>query len=188
MSQQRVLFNELQKLMQAGHNNINKALILNNLQLKDSQYPESEIEKRSLEISVGTDGNPNVTSFKLYNVLHLNQSKFRISILGIISAAGGIIVGGGIPSTIFGVLGLIGLFIGAGEKEFDQQEANVLLAIYRLGLRCHISTIPAQYKASFGEEITAEQIQASLDVLVKFKTIEISEEEVLIIEDVNINH
>jgi len=188
MAQHKVLFNRLNELEQEIEGNINKALILNNLQLKDSQFPESEIERKSLEISVGTDGNANVASFKLYNILHLNQSKFRISILGIISSTGGIIVGSGTPATVFGVLGLIGTFMGASEKTFDQQEANVLLAIYRLGINCHIGTIPTEYKTSFGKEISEQQLQASLDVLVKFKTIEIREEEVFIIESVNINH
>ena len=187
MSQHKVLLNELNKISQAGYHNINKALILNNLRLKDSQHPESEIEKKSLEISVGTDGLANVASFKLYNILQFNQSEFRISVLSTIGAVGGIL-GGATVATVFGVIGLIGTFIGATKKEYDEQEANVLLAIYRLGLSCHISTIPAQFKASFGEEVTAEQLQASLDVLVKFKTIEIREEEVFIIEDVNINH
>lgn len=187
MAQHKVLFGRLNELERETEGNINKALILNNLRLKDSQYPESEIEKKSLEISVGTDGNANVASFKLYNILQFNQSEFRISVLSTIGAVGGIL-GGATVATVFGVLGLIGTFIGASKKEYDQQEANVLLAIYRLGLSCHISTIPTQYKASFGEEITAAQLQASLDVLVKFKTIEIREEEVFIIEDVNINH
>ncbi len=187
MSQHIVLLNELQRLTQLNHNNINKALILNNLQLKDSLYPESEIEKKSLEISVGTDGNANVSSFKLYNILQFNQSEFRISVLSTIGAVGGLL-GGATVATVFGVIGLIGSFIGASKKEYNQQDANVLLAIYRLGLSCHISTIPAQYKTSFGEEITTEQLLASLDVLVKFKTIEIRKEEVFIIEDVNINY
>jgi len=187
MAQHKVLFSRLNELEQEIEGNINKALILNNIRLKDSQYPESEIEKKTLEILVGTDGNANVASFKLYNILQFNQSEFRISLLSTIGAVGGII-GSAPVATVFGVLGLIGTFIGASKKEFDQQEANVLLVVFRLGLSCHISTISAEYKTSFGEEITAEQLQASLDVLVKFKTIEIREDEVFIIEEVNINH
>lgn len=187
MSQHKVILNFLNETSHDVENNINKELILNNLRLKDYKYPESEIEKNSLEISVGTDGNANVTSFKLYNILQFNQSEFRISVLSTIGALGGVL-GGTTVATVLGVLGLIGTFIGASKKEYDQQEANTLLSIYRLGLSCHINTIPAQYKASFGEVITAEQLQRSLDVLVKFKTIEIRKEEVVIIEDVNINH
>lgn len=187
MSQHKAIISVLTKISQGVEGNINKALILNNLRLKDSQYLASEIEKKSLEISIGTDGNASVDSFKLYNILQFNQSEFRISVLSTIGAVGGII-GGATVATVFGVLGLIGTFIGASKKEFDQQEANVLLAIYRLGSSCHISTISTEYKTLFGEEITTESLQTSLAVLVKFKTIEIREEEVFIIEDVNINH
>lgn len=186
MAQHVLVIKYLTELGNKIEGDINKIIILNNLCLIDSGLPKSEMEKKSVEISIGSDGKVSAASFKLYNILEFSQSEFQISILNFIGAMGGFVSAAPI-ATIMGVLGLIGTFLGMSKKESNEQEAKVLLAIYRLGKMCHISTIQKEYETSFGSTINEEQLQASLKILAKYRTIEIKENEVLIIETVNIH-
>lgn len=190
MAQHELVFRHLTELSSEAGFNINKPLILNNLRLEDGINADSEIENRSIELSVASDGKISASSYKLYNLLEFNQSEFLINLL---KGAGG----AGVPlvgivsdtrlSTVFGVLILIGTFLGVSRKEYNEQDAKVLLAIYRLGKMCHISTIVREFGISFGEDIDERNIVDSLRVLEKFQTIERRGEEIRIIENVNIS-
>lgn len=184
--QHHIIIHYLNDLSQEIKKDINIAIVLNNLRLKDSIYPDSEIEIRSIELEVGTDGKVTASSFKLYNGLEFSQSEFRIIILNSLGSIGGFISGTPI-GTMLGILGLIGSFLSASKKEFNEQEAKVLLSIYRLGKICQIGTIPGEYEDSFGVPINEDKLNASLMVLAKFRTIEIINDEVRIIENVSIS-
>lgn len=186
MAQHDIIFYYLRNLGEATSYDINRVMILNNLRLKDCIDPEFDIEKRSIELTIGTDDKITANSFKLYNILEFNQSEFRITLLNSLGIIGGIISGTPI-STMLGVLGLIGTFLSVSKKEYNEQEAKVLLAIYRLGKICHISTIPREYENSFGVPIDKDKLHASIQVLIRFRTIEICGDEVEIIEHVNIS-
>jgi hypothetical protein len=185
MAQHNIILNYLHGLRQETEHDINNAMILNSLWLKDSIDPKSEIERRSIGIVVGTDDKITATSFKLYNSLLFSQSEFSINILKSLGSIGGFISGTPI-GTILGILGIIGSFLDVSRKEFNEQEARVLLTIYRLGKICHISTIAEEYEISFGRPIDKYKLNASLQILSRFRTIEICDDEVEIIEQVNI--
>ena len=66
MAQHHLILHYLNDLSQEITYNINNVMILNNLRLKDSIYPESEIERKSIELAIGTDDKITATSFKLF--------------------------------------------------------------------------------------------------------------------------
>ena len=115
MAQHDIIFNYLRNLSQETSHDINKAIILNNIQLEYCTDPKFEIERRSVEIEIGTDDTITATSFKLYNYLVFNQSEFRITLLNSLGSIGGFISGDPI-GTVLGVLGLIGNFINVSKK------------------------------------------------------------------------
>lgn len=185
MAQHTVIFSRLNEIEQEVQGRIEKAIILNNLRLKESIFPDSEIEKKSLEIQIGSDGKATMESFKAYNILEFTQSEFRISILTSLGAVGGLISATSV-GTVLGILGLIGTFLSSSKKTFNELEAKVLISVYRLGSMCHIKTIPIEYQNSFGENLAEDRLQAALRELMRYKVIELKGEEVEIIETVNI--
>lgn len=185
MAQHKVIFNLLNKIEIENGISINKATILNNLQLSNNQDGIPDLERKSIDISVDSEGKVGAISTKAYNVLRFAQSKFQISILGLLGASGGLISGQVVP-TILGAIGIIATFLEKSQKAFNEQDAKVLLTIYRLGKLCHISTIDSNYLTFFGESISPNQLNASLNTLASFQTIEIKGEEVEIIETINI--
>jgi hypothetical protein len=186
MEQHNVIFGLLNDLEKEINDPINKAHILNNLRLLDGINEELNQEKRAIDISINSEGDIGATSVKAYNLLKFSQFSFQESMLQLISSTTGLISGNSI-GTAFGVIGIIGTFLHQTKKEYSRQDAKVLLVIYRLGKICHISTIAEEYDRSFDEKISIEKIMNSLMLLSKYKTIEIKEEEVEIIETVTIS-
>lgn len=186
MAQHTVIFKYLSEIEPEIEGEIKKAMILNNLSLKESEHHGFEMEKKSIELQIGSDDKVKMESFKLYNFLEFTQSEFQVSILTSVGVVGGFISATTV-GTVLGVLGLLGTFLGLSKKTFNELEAEVLLAIYRLGSMCHFSTISKEYQNSFGKILDENQLQAALRELVKYRVIKQRGEEVEIIETVKIS-
>ena len=148
---------------------------------------EDPFERRTVDLELHSDGSVSAQSIKAYNLLLFSQSRFQVSILKIGAGAAGVLTGQVVPAML-GLLVLMAEFMEKTAKEFKEQDAKVLLAIYRLGSMCHVNTIGSEYKRAFGETIVDEAMQASLQLLAKYRTVRLNGSgEVEIIETVNLS-
>jgi hypothetical protein len=151
-----------------------------------AQLPDDPFERRSVDLELHSDGRVKATSLKPYNLLLFSQGRFRFSILKITAGTAAVLTGQVVP-TVLGLIALIAEFLERVPKEFQEQDAKVLYAVYRLGSLCHISTIAPEYGRLFGEVINDEGLNASLSLLAKYKTLRFTpSDEVEIIETVNV--
>ncbi len=74
-------------------------------------------------------------------------------------------------TTVLALFTFFGEFIERATKEFHEQDAKVLLAIYKLGNMCPISTIPAEYQRLFNTRISDEAVRASINLLAHYRTV-----------------
>lgn len=148
--------------------------------------PEDAYERRSIDMAVFSDGRVEATSIKLYNVFRFPQLQFQGSVLKLMLSAAAISTLQPV-ATILGLLALIQEFLGQSAKAYSELDAQVLLAIYRLGRICHISTIPGEYRRLFGKELEEEKLRAALALLSDYRSVEVRGEEVELIENINIS-
>ena len=106
MAQHTVIFKILNQIESDNEIAIDKAVILNTLYLSNNSNGLSDIERRSIDISVDSEGTVDAVSTKAYNILKFAQSKFQISILSLLGASGGLISGQIVP-TILGAICII---------------------------------------------------------------------------------
>jgi hypothetical protein len=142
--------------------------------------------RRSVDFEVHSDGSVKATSMKPYNLLRFSQNKFQLSVLKLLPVAVGVATGSVAVTTVLALIAFFDAFLGISRKEFQEQDAKVLLAIYRLGKMCHVSTIPAEYQRLFNTSITAEEVRASIELLARYRTVRLrSDDEVEINEFIN---
>jgi hypothetical protein len=155
------------------------------LQLGQTQ-PDPFGPRRSVDFEVHSDGSVKATSMKPYNLLRFSQNKFQLSVLKLLPVAVGVATGSVAVTTVLALIAFFDAFLGISKKEFHEQDAKVLLAIYRLGKMCHVSTIPAEYQRLFNTSITAEEVRASIELLARYRTVRLrSNDEVEINEFIN---
>lgn len=158
--------------------------------LEDSIYlaqkPDPFGPRRSVEIETHSDGSITATSYKAYNLLRLSQIKFQLSVLNLLPAAAALVPGNPALTNVLALGSFIAAFVGTAKVEFREQDARVLLCIYKLGSYCHLSTIPDIHRRLFREDISAEAILASIRVLESYRTVRCRNEEVEIKEHVEL--
>lgn len=154
-----------------------------------AQQPDDPfIERRSVDIEIYSDGNVKANSYKPYNLLRFSQNKFQLSVLKLLPAAAAVVTGHLALSTVLAVLGFIQAFLEGSQKAFQEQDARVLLATYKLGSMCHISNIPAEYQRLFNAGISEDAVRASIDLLANYRTVRLyNNGEVEIKESVNLS-
>ncbi|AEE54380.1 hypothetical protein [Haliscomenobacter hydrossis] len=149
---------------------IDQTLLEGHLELGQKPLDPSDKE-RGVDIEQYSDGSLKASSFKVYNLLHFSQNNFRLSLLKILPAAAGVVMGSAILTTILALLGFLQAFLESSKKEFHEQDAKVLLTIYKLGSMCHLSTIPAEYQLLFNASISEDALRASINLLAQYRTV-----------------
>ncbi|MEZ4985626.1 MAG: hypothetical protein R2795_11425 [Saprospiraceae bacterium] len=128
--------------------------------------------RRGTDIAQYSDGSITATSYKAFNILKLTQTRFQLSVLKLLPAGAVVLVPGNpLLTTILALLSFLYAFVEAGKKEFEEQDARVLLSIYKLGSHCHFSTLPAMHQQLFGETISEEALRASIELLASYRTV-----------------
>ncbi len=146
------------------------------------------VERRSVDLQTHSDGSVKAVSFKPFNLLQFSQHKFQLSLLKLLPAAVGVATGSVAVTTVLAVFGFIQTFLEGSQKEFHEQDARVLLSIYKLGSMCHISAIPAEYQRLFHTSVSEDAVRASIDLLVKYRTLRLHpNDEVEIKESINLS-
>lgn len=145
--------------------------------------------RRGTDIAQYSDGSVTATSYKAFNLLKLSQTRFHLSVLKLLPAGAVVLVPGNpVFTTILALLGFLYAFVEAGKKEFKEQDAQVLLCIYKLGSYCHLSTMPAMHRSLFGQDISEEALRASIELLATYRTVRLhSNGEVEIKESINLS-
>lgn len=140
--------------------------------LEVTQKPLSPFEeRRGVDIEQYSDGSIKASSFKAYNLLFFSQNKFQMSLMKVLPVAVGVASGNTVVATVLALFTFFGEFIERATKEFHEQDAKVLLTIYKLGNMCHIGTIPAEYQRLFSTPISDEAVRASIDLLARYRTV-----------------
>lgn len=160
------------------------AALANHVRLEGPE--ELMMERRALDLTENSMGEVTATSFKPYNLLQLQQVPFQQASLALLAGGGAALTKGGAVGTILAMLALFGAFLQHTKKQYNEQDAKVLLSIYRLGKQCDLGTIAPEYKRLFGEELLGDALTASLETLVQFRTVGRVGDEVEIIETVNL--
>ncbi len=122
------------------------------VQDKDGQY-------RAVTIKEDSDGKITAHSIKLSNLLTVDIAQ-QISLL---SAAMGILQISVLLKFTTGFLGVLASFLPLLKKEFNEQDAKVLLAIYKLHKKeFDVADIPKQLQSLDFEPLTPKKLNASL--------------------------
>ena len=151
------------------------------------QGPDDLImERRALDLTENSLGEVTATSFKPYNLLQLQQVPFQQASIALLAGGGAALTKGAAVGTVLGLLALFGAFLQHAKKEYNAQDAKVLLAIYHLGKQCHLATIAPEYQRLFAEELPADSLTESLNTLALFRTVSRVGETIEIIETVNL--
>lgn len=126
--------------------------------------PLSEHEEaRSITQTKDSSGKHSATSFKLANIAQL-ETEDIIKILGI--STGILMDGDKAQKIIYAFVMLLIDFYPKLKIKFSDQEAQVIYALSKLQEKTFTtSQVAASYQAIFKNELTLEQLEASLDVL-----------------------
>lgn len=160
-------------ILETAQNNqlsIDETLLDNCLELRQTP-PDPFEERRGVDIDIHSDNSVKASSFKAYNLLFFSQNKFQMSLMKVLPVAAGIASGSTVVATVLALCTFLAEFMERGTKEFNEQDAKVLLAIYKLGSYCHISTIPAEYKRLFNTSVSEETVRNSINLLARYRTV-----------------
>jgi len=134
-------------------------LILLSESLSFKKKATGEETYRDVTIKEDSDGKISAYSIKLFNVLHVDLDK-QINFL---AKAGGILTIASMLKFTLGFLGILAFFIPMRKLEFNEQDAKVLLAIYKLHKKeFSQSEIGHEFQVLNFEPIEPNRMNASL--------------------------
>jgi len=156
------------------------------IQCADMEISKNLTDRHSVSIEVGTD---NVTAemMSLYNIFKFSQRKFVDFLMTMTQS----MVSLSIPNQTLGaalsVLFFCWSILNATVKKFGEQDAKVLLSLYRIGGRGYVEDIANSYINLFASVLSYEKIIQSLQLLSDYRVISQQENgEITIIEEIEI--